>query len=161
MPNLRGTAANLGSISTSIYIYFAILDKCSLFSYACKKNWGLGPVWEEIENEHMYSTLYYYSRPERLIKIISTRDFLVIKEINKYLVDMILINYFRSGSICTSQSLFRHSYVVGQWLNRHMYCDVRIDIGIRADELGLITMSICTSQCLFLKSFIYYIRMTK
>jgi hypothetical protein len=27
----------------------------------------------------------------------STRYFLVIKEINKYLVDMILINYFRSG----------------------------------------------------------------
>jgi hypothetical protein len=40
--------------------------------------------------------------PDRkgLIKIISTRYFLVIKEINKYLVDMILINkifYFRSG----------------------------------------------------------------
>jgi hypothetical protein len=36
-------------------------------------------------------------RPERLIKIISTRYFLVIKEFNKYLVDMILIYYFRSG----------------------------------------------------------------
>jgi hypothetical protein len=33
-----------------------------------------------------------------LIKIISTRYFLVIKEINKYLVDMILINYFRPGT---------------------------------------------------------------
>jgi hypothetical protein len=35
-----------------------------------------------------------------MIKIISTRYFLVIKEINKYLVDMILINKkksFRSG----------------------------------------------------------------
>jgi hypothetical protein len=39
----------------------------------------------------------YLTRPERLIKIISTRYFLVIKVINKYLVDMILINYFRSG----------------------------------------------------------------
>jgi hypothetical protein len=37
-------------------------------------------------------------------------------------------------SICTSQSLFSHSYVVNECLNRH--CDVRIDIGIRADELG-------------------------
>jgi hypothetical protein len=37
------------------------------------------------------------SRPERLIKIISTRYFLVIKEINRYLVDMILINSFWSG----------------------------------------------------------------
>jgi hypothetical protein len=37
--------------------------------------------------------------PDRkwLIKIISTRYFLVIKEINKYLVDMILSYYFRSG----------------------------------------------------------------
>jgi hypothetical protein len=43
--------------------------------------------------------------PDRkgLIKIISTSIyFLVIIEINKYLVDMILINYFRSGSICGS-----------------------------------------------------------
>jgi hypothetical protein len=41
------------------------------------------------------------ANPDRkgLIKIISTRYFLVIKEINKYLVDMILINYFRSGLI--------------------------------------------------------------
>jgi hypothetical protein len=31
--------------------------------------------------------------------------------------------------ICTSQSLFRHSYVVNEWLNRH--CNVQI----RADEL--------------------------
>jgi hypothetical protein len=39
-------------------------------------------------------------KPDRkeLIKIISTRYFLVIKEINKYLVDMILINSFRSGT---------------------------------------------------------------
>jgi hypothetical protein len=36
--------------------------------------------------------------------------------------------------ICTSQSLFSHSYVVNEWLNRH--CNVQIDIGIRADELG-------------------------
>jgi hypothetical protein len=38
--------------------------------------------------------------PDRkgLIKIISTRYFLVMKEINKYLVDMNLINYFRSGT---------------------------------------------------------------
>jgi hypothetical protein len=37
--------------------------------------------------------------PDRkgLIKIISTRYFLVIKEINKYLVDMILIHSFWSG----------------------------------------------------------------
>jgi hypothetical protein len=42
-------------------------------------------------------TLDVISQPERLIKIISTRYFLVIKEINKYLLDMILINYFRSG----------------------------------------------------------------
>jgi hypothetical protein len=46
---------------------------------------------------------YFRSGPDRkgLIKIISTRYFLVIKEINKYLVDMILINKkksFRSGS---------------------------------------------------------------
>jgi hypothetical protein len=41
--------------------------------------------------------LINFRRPERLIKIISTRYFLVIKEINKYLVDMILINSFRSG----------------------------------------------------------------
>jgi hypothetical protein len=33
-----------------------------------------------------------------LIKLISNRYFLVIKEINKYLVDMILINSFRSGT---------------------------------------------------------------
>jgi hypothetical protein len=37
--------------------------------------------------------------------------------------------------ICTSQSLFSHSYVVNEWLNRH--CNVQIDIGIRADELGI------------------------
>jgi hypothetical protein len=37
--------------------------------------------------------------------------------------------------ICTSQSLFSHSYVVNEWLNRH--CDVQIDIRIRADELGI------------------------
>jgi hypothetical protein len=36
--------------------------------------------------------------------------------------------------ICTSQSLFSHSYVVNEWLNWH--CDGWIDIGIRADELG-------------------------
>jgi hypothetical protein len=36
--------------------------------------------------------------------------------------------------ICASQSLFSHSYVVNEWLNRH--CNVQIDIGIRADELG-------------------------
>jgi hypothetical protein len=36
--------------------------------------------------------------------------------------------------ICTSQSLLCHSYVVNEWLNRH--CNVQIDIGIRADELG-------------------------
>jgi hypothetical protein len=38
--------------------------------------------------------------------------------------------------ICTSQSLFSHSCVVNEWLNRH--CNVQIDIGIRADELGII-----------------------
>jgi hypothetical protein len=37
--------------------------------------------------------------------------------------------------ICASQSLFSHSYVVNEWLNRH--CNVQIDIGIRADELGI------------------------
>jgi hypothetical protein len=36
--------------------------------------------------------------------------------------------------ICTTQSLFGHSYVVNEWLNRH--CDAQIDIWIRADELG-------------------------
>jgi hypothetical protein len=36
--------------------------------------------------------------------------------------------------ICTSQSLFSHSYVVNEWLIIH--CNVQIDIGIRADELG-------------------------
>jgi hypothetical protein len=41
-------------------------------------------------------TAQYSTRPERLIKIISTRYLLGIKEINKYLVDMILINSFRS-----------------------------------------------------------------
>jgi hypothetical protein len=35
--------------------------------------------------------------------------------------------------ICTSQSLFSHSCVVNEWLNRH--CNVQIDIGIKADEL--------------------------
>jgi hypothetical protein len=40
------------------------------------------------------SKLFKIMSPDRkgLIKIISTRYFLVIKEINKYLVDMILIN---------------------------------------------------------------------
>jgi hypothetical protein len=42
------------------------------------------------------STRYFLMIKE--IKIISTRYFLVIKEINKYLVDMILIHSFRSGS---------------------------------------------------------------
>jgi hypothetical protein len=37
--------------------------------------------------------------------------------------------------ICTSHSLFSHSYVVNEWLNRH--CNVQIDIGITADELGI------------------------
>jgi hypothetical protein len=37
--------------------------------------------------------------------------------------------------ICASQSLFSHSYVVNECLNRH--CNVQIDIGIRADELGI------------------------
>jgi hypothetical protein len=37
--------------------------------------------------------------------------------------------------ICPSQSLFSHSYVVNEWLNRH--CNVHLDIGIRADELGI------------------------
>jgi hypothetical protein len=37
--------------------------------------------------------------------------------------------------ICASQSLFSHSYVVNEWLNRH--CDAQIDIIIRADELGI------------------------
>jgi hypothetical protein len=36
--------------------------------------------------------------------------------------------------MCASQSLFSHSYVVNEWLNRH--CNVQIDIRIRADELG-------------------------
>jgi hypothetical protein len=35
--------------------------------------------------------------------------------------------------ICASQSLFSHSYLVNEWLNRH--CNAQIDIGIRADEL--------------------------
>jgi hypothetical protein len=39
--------------------------------------------------------------------------------------------------IYTSQSLFSHSYVVNEWLNRH--CNVQMDIGIRADELGTIS----------------------
>jgi hypothetical protein len=52
-------------------------------------------------------TKYCHSRPERLIKIIPTRYFLVIKEINKYLVDMILINSFRSGYF-PSQIFFKH-----------------------------------------------------
>jgi hypothetical protein len=43
--------------------------------------------------------------------------------------------------IWTSQSLFSHSYVVNEWLNRH--CDVQIDIGIRADEQALITSNSC------------------
>jgi hypothetical protein len=34
-----------------------------------------------------------------------------------------------------SQSLFSHSYVVNECRNRH--CNVQIDIGIRADELGI------------------------
>jgi hypothetical protein len=37
--------------------------------------------------------------------------------------------------ICASQSLFSHSYVVNECRNRH--CNVQIDIGIRADELGI------------------------
>jgi hypothetical protein len=37
--------------------------------------------------------------------------------------------------ICTSQSLFIHSYVVNEWLNRHW--NLQIDIRIRADELGI------------------------
>jgi hypothetical protein len=37
--------------------------------------------------------------------------------------------------ICTSQSLFSHLYVVNEGLNRH--CNVQLDIGIRADELGI------------------------
>jgi hypothetical protein len=41
--------------------------------------------------------------------------------------------------ICTSQSLFSHWYVVNEWLNRH--CNVQIDIGIRADELGIEQMN--------------------
>jgi hypothetical protein len=32
-------------------------------------------------------------------------------------------------------AIFSHSYVVNEWLNRH--CDAQIDIGIRADELGI------------------------
>jgi hypothetical protein len=42
--------------------------------------------------------------------------------------------------ICTSQSLFSHSYV----LNR--YCDVRNDIGIREDEVGISAIAIFTSR---------------
>jgi hypothetical protein len=49
---------------------------------------------------------------------------------DKYPVHLLVIPM----NICTSQSLFSHSYVVNEWLNRH--CNVQIDIGIRADELG-------------------------
>jgi hypothetical protein len=71
--------------------------------------------------------------------------------------------------ICTSQSLFSHLYVVNEGLNRH--CNVQLDIGIRADELGItvlqtvvealypvhqlvIPMHICTSQSLFSHSYV-------
>jgi hypothetical protein len=57
----------------------------------------------------LFQSFYPRPRPERLIKIISTRYFLVIKEINRYLVDMILINSFRS----------RHNYWGG--LNCHLF----------------------------------------
>jgi hypothetical protein len=47
--------------------------------------------------------------------------------------------------ICASQSLFSHSYVVNEWQNRH--CNVQIDIGIRADELGIGFIAvICSSS---------------
>jgi hypothetical protein len=47
--------------------------------------------------------------------------------------------------ICTSQSLFSHSYVVNERLNRH--CNVQIDIGIRADELDINPVS--NQKCLW------------
>jgi hypothetical protein len=49
---------------------------------------------------------------------------------NLYPVHLLVIPMY----ICTSQSLFSHSYSVNEWLNRHS--DAQIDIGIRADELG-------------------------
>jgi hypothetical protein len=49
--------------------------------------------------------------------------------------------------ICTSQSLFSHSYVVNEWLNWH--CDGRIDIGIRADELGIEQMNWALAGSIF------------
>jgi hypothetical protein len=53
-------------------------------------------------------------------------------------------------------SLFSHSYVVNEWLNRH--CNVQIDIGIRADELGTNSdvYSYIAMQCLFSHSFTTY-----
>jgi hypothetical protein len=42
--------------------------------------------------------------------------------------------------ICTSQSIFSHSYVVNECRNRH--CDAQIDIRIRADELGNNSMTL-------------------
>jgi hypothetical protein len=45
----------------------------------------------------LFQSFIFLPSRKWLIKITSTRYVLVIKEINRYLVDMILINYFRSG----------------------------------------------------------------
>jgi hypothetical protein len=47
--------------------------------------------------------------------------------------------------ICTSQSLFSHSYVLNV-LNRH--CNVQIDIGIREDELDISHSYYVENECL-------------
>jgi hypothetical protein len=85
------------------------MNECSVKFYYRAKGWCYllpGPAlfvffWRFFEESKMrteFEKTLLISRPERLIKIISTRYFLEIKEINKYLVDMILINSFRSGS---------------------------------------------------------------
>jgi hypothetical protein len=55
---------------------------------------------------------------------------------NLYPINLLVIPMY----ICMSPSLYTHSYVVNERLNR-LDCDLQIDIGIRADELGIIPNS--------------------
>jgi hypothetical protein len=66
--------------------------------------------------------LFHLKRPLDIIVIVD-ENFLVIKEINKYLIDIILINSFRSGAqrvyfllccscYCSNSNIYIYIYVV-------------------------------------------------
>jgi hypothetical protein len=101
--------------------------KCCLFIqriHTAPSSGGASVAWSKNDWRYVYRNsaefVYGYNKTEKaspdrkgLIKIISTRYFLVNKEINKYLVDMILINKKNlSGRAIISREHFRKTHTL-------------------------------------------------